>query len=210
MTERTLPHDPYITAVVDALTAAGLEPTTAETRDTEENRFDPDSGSELDALLVWDADADGLDTDVHEDGLVLLWEHPAEQWQWAPRKRHGELEYAPEFLVSLPRWVDPAVVVIVVRTLLSGDPTPTAVGPLWLDHEAAEAAVTAWENTDPYAASPDRDDESACSCGGAWHFARQHCVDWPCPGCDRICPPEPGVPVDDDEPDIAQPGSPQG
>lgn len=47
MTDRSLPHDPYITAVVDALTAAGLEPTYAETRDTEENRFDLDSGAEL-------------------------------------------------------------------------------------------------------------------------------------------------------------------
>ncbi|MBP5931838.1 hypothetical protein F3K39_28300 [Streptomyces sp. LBUM 1479] len=139
-----LPHDPYITAVVDALTAAGLEPT-AETRDTEENRFAPDIGAELDALLVWDGDVSGLNTDAHEDGIVLLWEHPAEQWQWAPRKRHGELKHEPEFLVSLPRWVDPAVVVIVVRELLAGRPAPTSVGPLWLGHEEAQAAVDAWE-----------------------------------------------------------------
>lgn len=140
----TLPHDPYITAICDALTTAGLEPTTAETRDTEENRFDPDTGAELDALLVWDGDAPGLNTDAHEDGIVLLWEHPAGQWQWAPRKLHGELEHEPEFLVSLPRWVDPAVVVIVVRELLAGRSAPTSVGPLWLGHEQAQAAVDAW------------------------------------------------------------------
>ncbi|MGA4875892.1 hypothetical protein [Streptomyces lydicamycinicus] len=46
---------------------------------------------------------------------------------------------------------------------------------------------------DRYAASPDAGDDSACDCGGAWHARRQHCVDWPCPGCDRICKPEPGA-----------------
>lgn len=45
---------------------------------------------------------------------------------------------------------------------------------------------------DPYAGSPDAGDDSACDCHGAWHHAYQHCVDWPCPGCDRICPAEPG------------------
>ncbi|MBP5930165.1 hypothetical protein F3K39_19040 [Streptomyces sp. LBUM 1479] len=139
---RTLPHDPYITAVVDALTAAGLEPTTAETR------FDPDSGNELDALLVWDGDAAGLNTDECEDGFVLLWEHPAEQWQWAPRLHHGALEWEPEFLASLPRWVDPAVVVIVVRELLAGRPAPTSVGPLWTGHAQTQAAVDAWAESE--------------------------------------------------------------
>jgi hypothetical protein len=142
-----LPHDPYITAVVDALTAAGLEPTTAETRDTEENRFAPDTGAELDALLIWDGDALGLNTDVYEDGIVLLWEHPAGQWQWAPRKLHGELEHEPEFLVSLPRWADPELVVLVVRYLLTGRPVPTlpVAGPLWADRKTTQAAVDAWE-----------------------------------------------------------------
>ncbi|MEV5659824.1 hypothetical protein [Streptomyces flaveolus] len=145
-TDRTLPHDPYITAVVDALTAAGLEPTTAETRDTEENRFDPNGcGTELDALLVWDGDTPSLNTDAHEDGLVLLWEHPAEQWQWAPRKQHGELEWEPEFL-PLHRWADPAAVVDVVRVLLAGLPVPAAEDPrLWVNYIAAGAAVEAWE-----------------------------------------------------------------
>lgn len=142
---QTLPHDLYINQVADALTAAGLEPTRAETRDTEENRFDPDGcGTELDALLVWDGDVPGLNTDEHENGLVLLWEHPAEQWQWAPRKQHGELEWEPEFLPALPRWVDPAVVVIVVRELLAGRPAPTSVGPLWTGAEVAQHAVDVW------------------------------------------------------------------
>lgn len=145
MTDRQLPHDPYITAVVDALTAAGLEPTYTETRDTEENRFDPEGCStELDALLVWDGDADGLDTDVHEDGLVLLWAHPAGQWQWAPRKRHGELERGPEFLARLGLWSDPAAVVATVRALLAGEPLPEGHAPYWHPADAVRRAVDAW------------------------------------------------------------------
>lgn len=45
-------------------------------------------------------------------------------------------------------------------------------------------------NDDPYADSPDAGDDSACNCHGAWHFAYQHRVDWPCPGCDYLCRPE--------------------
>ncbi|MGW3110523.1 hypothetical protein [Streptomyces sp. NPDC001091] len=147
-----LPHDPYITAVVDALTAAGLEPTTAETRDTEINRFDsgPDAGcrTELDALLVWDGDAAGLTTDVHEDGFVLLWEHPAEQWQWAPRRHHGELEHEPEFLPKLGRYSHPESVVATVRALLTGQPLPEGHAPYWHQADAVRKAVAAWDSTE--------------------------------------------------------------
>jgi hypothetical protein len=60
--------------------------------------------------------------------------------------------------------------------------------------QADESARPRW--------SPDRGDASGCGCGGAWHEAQDHCVSWPCPGCDYLCPAEPGVPVDEDEPDI--------
>ncbi|MGE7135988.1 hypothetical protein, partial [Staphylococcus warneri] len=100
--------------------------------------------TELDALLVWDGDADGLDTDVHEDGIALLWEHPAEQWQWAPRKRHGELEREPEFLPTLGRWSDPAAVVAVVRALLAGEPLPTGHAAYWHEADSVRRAVDAW------------------------------------------------------------------
>ncbi|MFF5001752.1 hypothetical protein ACFY3G_02895 [Streptomyces phaeochromogenes] len=145
MTERTLPHDPYITAVVDALTAAGLEPSTAQTSDAESNRYDT-SGltTQLDALLVWDGDSSGLNAEVHEDGIALVWEHPAEQWQWAPRKAHGELEHEPEFL-PLPRWADPAAVVVIVRILLAGLAVPGGEDPrLWGHFISASAAVDEW------------------------------------------------------------------
>lgn len=56
------------------------------------------------------------------------------------------------------------------------------------DHQ--EEPVT---EQDPYAESPDAGNTAPCNCGGAWHAMQQHCVDWPCPGCDRICPREPGT-----------------
>ncbi|MGW6210988.1 hypothetical protein [Streptomyces sp. NPDC055109] len=146
MTNRTLPHDPYITAVVDALIGAGLEPASAETSDAESNRYDT-SGltTQLDALLLWDGDTcPVLNNDVHEDGIALLWEHPAEQWQWAPRKQHGGLVHEPEFL-PLHRWADPAAVVEVVRVLLAGLPVPGGEDPrLWSGFVSASEAVTTW------------------------------------------------------------------
>lgn len=146
-----LPHDEYIRAVCDALTHAGLEPTTAETSDAESNRYDT-SGltTQLDALLVWDGDVTGVNADVHEDGIALLWEHPAEQWQWAPRKTHGGLDREPEFLTALPRWADPELVVLVARELLASRPVPVMphAGPVWTGHEQAQAAVDAWAADD--------------------------------------------------------------
>ncbi|MFD3310085.1 hypothetical protein [Streptomyces sp. NPDC058694] len=145
---RTLPHDPYITAVTEALTAAGLEPTEAWTSDSELDRYRDDDlyglATMLDAVLEWDDEHPALDTNGHRYGIGLVWDHPAEQWQWAARKDNGHFIQDPEFLPSLPRWADPAVVVIVVRELLAGRPAPTAEGPLWTGHEEAQAAVDAW------------------------------------------------------------------
>lgn len=146
MTELAMPHDPYISAVDDALTAAGLAPDWTRANDTETNRYDQ-SGltTQLDAMLVWTGNHPVLNTEAHEDGIALIWEHPAEQWQWAPRKHHGELEHEPEFL-PLHRWADPAAVVDVVRVLLAGLPVPAAQDPrLWAGFVSASEAVTAWE-----------------------------------------------------------------
>ncbi|MEU0332196.1 hypothetical protein [Streptomyces sp. NPDC006193] len=139
---RDLPHDPYITAVTTALTAAGLEPTDWWTSDAEVDRYDtgPDAGctTMLDAHLVWTASVG------HPHGLHLLWEHPAEQWQWAPRMQHGELEREPDFLPTLGRWSDPAAVVAVVRALLAGDPLPERPAPDWHEADSVRRAVDAW------------------------------------------------------------------
>ncbi|MGJ5898580.1 hypothetical protein ACSCBZ_42580 [Streptomyces niveiscabiei] len=142
-----LPHDPYMEAVVEALAAAGIEPD-ARTSDAEIDRHDdgPDAGCTrvLDAFLVWDACTPGLNTDSHEYGIALLWEHSADQWTWAPLREDGVLEYVPESL-PLHRWADPAAVVDVVRVLLAGLPAPAAEDPrLWLHYVSASEAVAAW------------------------------------------------------------------
>ncbi|MER7971038.1 hypothetical protein ABTX35_18925 [Streptomyces sp. NPDC096080] len=151
MNSRRLPHDRYITAVVDALAAAGLGPTSAETSDSGTNRYEtgPDAGciTQLQALLTWDVDAPGLNASKHRTGFVLLWEHPVEQWQWAPCKKPEARKRQPEPL-PLHRWADPAAVVDVVRVLLAGLPVPAGGDPrLWLHFVAASEAVTAWAST---------------------------------------------------------------
>jgi hypothetical protein len=142
-----LPHDPYILAVVRALLAAGMEPDGWWTSDAEIDPYatgdDAGCTKMLNAVLLWSGDHTAVGDAVFPDGLLLLWDHPAEQWQCAERRAGGGNE-EPEFVASLPRWIDPAVAVIVVRELLAGRPAPTTVGPLWLGHEQAQSAVDAW------------------------------------------------------------------
>ncbi|MGW0131930.1 hypothetical protein [Streptomyces sp. NPDC003299] len=137
-----LPHEPYITAVVDTLTAAGLEPDDYWTSDAETDLYatGPDAGctTMLSAVIDWDT------SDAHEDGITLVWEHPAEQWQWAPRRADGVLERDPEFLPTLGRYADPAAVVATVRALLAGGPLPEGHAPYWHEADAVKRAVDAW------------------------------------------------------------------
>ncbi|WP_338683844.1 hypothetical protein QD712_25560 [Streptomyces acidiscabies] len=143
MSTQPLPHDPYIEAVVDALTAAGIAPDDHWTSDAEINRYTtgPDAGctTMLDAYIDWDT------TPGHEHGIALLWEQPAEQWMWAPRADGGHLDHDPEFL-PLNRWADPAAVVTVVRILLAGLEPHAGEDPrLWSNFISAGEAVAAWE-----------------------------------------------------------------
>ncbi|MBK3631596.1 hypothetical protein JHN52_01195 [Streptomyces sp. MBT97] len=139
---RALPHDPYITAVIDALTAAGLEPDSYWTSDAETDPYatGDDAGciTMLNAVITWD-------DDTHDDsgGLLLLWDHPAEQWQYArPRAEGGNTE--PEFLEQLGRYSDPAVVAAFARALLDGMPLPEGHAPYWHPADAVRRAVDAW------------------------------------------------------------------
>ncbi|MFE3123717.1 hypothetical protein ACFXHD_09880 [Streptomyces hydrogenans] len=142
--DSALPHDPYITAVVDALTTAGLEPTTHWTSDLELDPYDdgPHAGctTMLNAYLDWN----GTETAAHEHGFALLWDHPAEQWQWAPRAENGHLDSAPEFLPKLGRYAHPDAVVATVRALTTGEPLPEGHAPYWHEADAVKTAVAAW------------------------------------------------------------------
>ncbi|KMS79080.1 hypothetical protein ACH49_13565 [Streptomyces leeuwenhoekii] len=137
-----LPHDPYIDAVLNALTTAGLEPDDSWTGEDEVDRYDTglDAGctTMLDAHLVW------MESSAHPHGIHLVWEHPAEQWQWAPRKADGSLERDLEFLPMLGRWSAPAAIVPVVRALLAGERLPEGHAPYWHEADAVRRAVTEW------------------------------------------------------------------
>jgi hypothetical protein len=148
MTTQPLPHDPYIDAVTDALTTAGLEPTEAWTEGEELDRYRDDDlaglACMLTAVLVWDGDHPVIADAVAPHGITLLWEHPAEQWMWGQRKRDGHLEREPEFLPTLGRYADPASVVAVVRALLAGQALPEGHAPYWHEADAVKRAVDAW------------------------------------------------------------------
>ncbi|MFJ9889833.1 hypothetical protein ACIQRW_28815 [Streptomyces sp. NPDC091287] len=145
MTE--LPHDPYITAVIEALTAAGLEPDAWWTSDAE---IDPyatgdDAGciTMLNAVIAWDDTRVDEDDETGRDGLFLFWDHPAEQWQYArPRSEGGNTE--PEYLPKLGLYSDPDAVAAAARALLADQPFPDGHAPYWHPADTLRAAVTAW------------------------------------------------------------------
>ncbi|WP_030682123.1 hypothetical protein [Streptomyces cellulosae] len=94
MTDRTLPHDPYITAVCDALTEAGLELTDHCRTDDCETR-----GTYCYLNAVITLDPSGTNDLDHDDipadatwphGLLLVWE-----WHTGIEAEHGEPDRGP-------------------------------------------------------------------------------------------------------------------
>jgi hypothetical protein len=142
-----LPHDPYISAVVTALAGAGLEPSQWWTDDAEIDPFKegPDAGctTMLSAVLAWDSGHPALTSDGPEHGVLLLWEHPAEEWQQAARHADRSNE-SPAFL-PLGRYARPEAATAAVRALLSGRQPPAHAAPEWSGAGAVRAAVAAWE-----------------------------------------------------------------
>ncbi|MFI1889854.1 hypothetical protein [Streptomyces jumonjinensis] len=142
-----LPHDPYITAVIDALTAAGLAPTEWWTSDTEIDPYRDDDyagvACMLTAVLLWDDEHPAL-TRGPRYGIGLVWDHPAEQWQWAPRAANGHFDRDPDFLPRLGRYSHPDTVTATVRALLAGTPLPDGCAPYWRPADSVRIAVEAW------------------------------------------------------------------
>lgn len=147
---RTLPHDPYITAIVDALTEAGLEPADSWTSDADTRGV----YCYLNAVITLDPDTSGLPKETWPHGLVLIWEwhtglddydtERGPSWQWACGvDSHGQTEQ-PDSL-PVPGWVAPAMLAATVATLAhAGKATP--MGSLWHPHLIApvEAAIEQW------------------------------------------------------------------
>jgi hypothetical protein len=138
-----LPHDPYIAAVIAALTTAGLEPDDAWTSDAETDPYGDGTEMMLSAVLRWNGDHTAIADAALPDGMLLLWEHSAEQWQWAEVRPDGSNEL-PDWLPHLPIWSDPAAVVTTLQALLAGLPAPETDAVEWPRADESRAAVAAW------------------------------------------------------------------
>lgn len=167
---RTLPHDPYITAVCDALTAAGLELTDHCWTDDGETR-----GTYCYLNAVITLDPSGVLASDDEDarnaawphGLLLIWEwhtgieadqgEPARgpQWLFAELKADGSNEYPTDLPVE--GYASPAAVVEAARKVISREIGPGSfynfgapkwdgglIGGTWERHAELDAACEAW------------------------------------------------------------------
>lgn len=145
-----LPHAPYITAVVNALAAAGLEPDQWWTSDAEIDPYatgdDAGCTTMLSAVLAWDDTRVDEDDETGRDGLFLFWDHPAGQWQYArPRAEGGNTE--PEYLLKLGLYSNPDHVAATTKALLADQPLPEGYASYWHPADAVRTAIRTWAAT---------------------------------------------------------------
>jgi hypothetical protein len=167
-TMRTLPHDPYIQAVTEALTTAGLEPPEHWTSDGETKgvycylnaviTLDPSGTHDLD-------DEDVPSGTPWRHGLILNWEwHTGAEdgwpekgpfWEFAELKADGSCQYVP---VTLPvhGYASPAAIVDAARKVIAREIRPASfnggsstwtgapIGDTWERHAELDAVCEAW------------------------------------------------------------------
>jgi hypothetical protein len=150
MTEtRTLPHDPYITAVCDALTAAGFTPADAFADDTDTSG----THNYLRAVITLD-DSSGLPADRWPHGLILIWEwhtgieaedgepERGPSWEWARLvDEHGQCGERQAFTAY--GYASPAYVVESVHALIARR-NQSVPAERWERHGELDAACEAW------------------------------------------------------------------
>ncbi|MEH0552539.1 hypothetical protein [Streptomyces sp. B21-101] len=146
---RTLPHDPYITAVCDALTAAGLTPADAFTDDSDTSG----SHNYLRAVITLD-DSSGIPARRWPHGLILIWEwhtgieaadgepERGPSWEWArlvdPHGQCGEREAFTALGYPSPGYVVESVRALVERR------NQSVPAERWERHVELDAACEAW------------------------------------------------------------------
>lgn len=145
---RALPHDPYIKAVIDALTEAGLTP-------EQVNTFVEDSYDVpyLRGTITLTPETSGIPADRWPHGLLLIWDwhtgtdeyyEPGPNWMWARINKDGSNTWPYNELPVLG-WVAPPMLAAAVATLAhTGQATP--MNSLWHDHllSPVTAACEAW------------------------------------------------------------------
>ncbi|MGQ5606211.1 hypothetical protein [Streptomyces sp. EKS3.2] len=163
MTERPLPHDPYITAVCEALDKAGLEVKDGRTDDCETRG----TYCYLNAVIELDMMSVGLQDE--RPGLLLIWE-----WHTGREADHGEPDRGPvwkfaelqddgsnEYPTDLPvyGYASPAAVVEAARKVISHEIKPGdffsvgqwrgwtggLIGDSWEHADQLESACAEWD-----------------------------------------------------------------
>jgi len=135
---RTLPHDPYITTIDEALTAAGIGCDDGWTSEVDE--YDDEGDGTLSAIFIWHAGNTALASDPYEHGAGVYWALTT-GWEYAAQQPHGA-NYTPQSL-PLPLWAEPADVVAAVQAVLASEEPPVQPDREWQNPNVA-AAVAAW------------------------------------------------------------------
>lgn len=146
----SLPHDPYIEAVVEALAQAGLPVDDFWTADNDTRGV----YQYLDAVLTFEPDTSGLAGRLWPHGFVLIWEwHTGFEdggptvgpvWRWAELvDSHGVASREPED-VSVDGFADPASIVTITRELAASRKVESLHDTEWDQADALGTAVVAW------------------------------------------------------------------
>ena len=151
MTEpRTLPHDPYITAVVEALTDTGLDPAgevwTSDAESAGSYRY-------LSATIILTPDTTAIDPARWPHGLLLRWEwHTGTEaadgepergpaWTWAKRARRDNSE--PE-LLPVDGYANPVQVTAAAHELAASGAAVKPRPGRWAAAAGLDQACAAW------------------------------------------------------------------
>lgn len=134
-----LPHDPYMDAVDQALTAAGIGVSDGWT--TDGDAYDDQGAAIPSAVFLWDPNHPAVDAAEFPHGIAVFW-NPVAGWEAARRAPFGANE-TPHPLVP-DMWAKPEHVVTAVGEFLALVEEESELYGEWEHADAGKAAVAAW------------------------------------------------------------------
>lgn len=146
-----LPHDPYITAVAEALANVGFEPAEYWTCDSDTRGLH----CYLNAVITLAPGHSNIDLNRWPHGLLLIWEwHPGREdgeaergpvWLWAKCRRDAGSNEEPAVL-PIDGYTNPVHVATAVGQLNdTGQAVARRAAGRWNSADALETAIAAWE-----------------------------------------------------------------